>query len=248
MRDDKKYAQVFDTQVNLNLWVIIATIIRKTDSYLIELRQQFGDNIKATRFLKNYRQIVMFITMSRIMESFSFSCKKLSAFDVNLYTKDMVKQSIEDLNEACPNFITSRKLRASSYYDCYNYVAEKYNLRDIESIRNQSRKLWPENRIFDCYGLSQKYIEDVFSRLPAQPWPVKIHQKIAQELGSKDITVSNAISYLIYSGKVKPQVYGFVFDENGAIITEGNHYGHTEQEARKKLAEQLSMIEAKFSF
>lgn len=98
------------------------------------------------------------------------------------------------------------------------------------------------------HSLSDEIVEKVLLELPEQPWPVRIHQQVAQKLGVKDIVVSNAISYLIYTGKVHAQVFGYVFDGEDNIVAEGEHFGHTEKEARENLKEQRSFQERKFGF
>ena len=96
------------------------------------------------------------------------------------------------------------------------------------------------------YSLSEDLIEEVYSKLPQQPWPINVHKQVADELGLKEMIVSNAIAYLIYTGRLYDQAYGYVFDKDEKIVVEGNHFGHTETEARGKLAEQKAMREKKF--
>ena len=44
------------------------------------------------------------------------------------------------------------------------------------------------------------------------------------------------------------QMYGFVFDEDGNVIAEGEHYEHSVEEARIKQKEQAAFFERKFGF
>lgn len=53
-------------------------------------------------------------------------------------------------------------------------------------------------------------------------------------------------AYLIYVGRLCDQVYGYVFDSEGNIIAEREHFGHTEEEAREKLETQKATREQKF--
>ena len=91
-------------------------------------------------------------------------------------------------------------------------------------------------------------VNKILDELPPQPWGKNVHQHVSQKLGLEDITVSNAIAYLVYTEKVYAQVYGYVFDRDNRIVLEGEHYGHTEEEARKTLETQRTIHEKKFRF
>lgn len=249
MRDDRKYLQVFSPQIDINVWVAIAEIISKADEHLVNIRAQIERKAKTFKFLKNYRQMVMFITISRLLDGFSFDERKLCSFDRRLITEAEIRKTLEDLDEVCPGcFGNPQKLKPQLYYACYRHVAAKYNLKDIKSIRACNKKLWPEVESLESGGLSPDIVEKVYLKLPPQPWASYIHQQIANDLGLREFTVSSAISYLMYSGKVNYQFYGYVFDAAGTVVSECNHYGHTEREARKKMAEQISCWESKFGF
>lgn len=245
MRDDSKYELIFSPTTDLNVWYPIAYLLQKTDEALTELKPYVGS--KTTRFLKHYRHIVLFITISRLMGTFAFSEKQMISFDLSKYTKEELEKTIVDLKEVNPNcFNTVKKLSAAFYTACFSHVANKYGIAAIQAIAAKNRELWPGEIIKSGYSLTDDILDKVYAKLPPQPWPVKIHKQVADDLGLKEITVSNAIAYLIYTGKLYDQIYGFVFDQNANIVAEGNHFDHTEQEARDKLAEQRVMREKKF--
>ena len=100
--------------------------------------------------------------------------------------------------------------------------------------------------MLSSYALTDEIIEKVFSALPKQPWPAKVHEQVAENLNLKQMVVSNAIGYLIYVGRLCDQVYGYVFDSEGNIVAEREHFGHTEEEAREKLETQKATREQKF--
>lgn len=245
MRDDFKYRQVFSPTTDLNVWYPIAFLLKKTDEILTEIKPYVGS--KPMRFLKNYRHIVLFITISRLLGTFAFSEKQLVDFDLTRYTREELEKSINDLKEVNPNcFNTVKKLPAAFYTSCFSHVAKKHGIASIQAIRAKNRELWPGEIMMSSYSLSEDLIEEVYSKLPQQPWPINAHKQVADELGLKEMIVSNAIAYLIYTGRLYDQAYGYVFDKDEKIVVEGNHFGHTETEARGKLAEQKAMREKKF--
>ena len=243
MRDDIKYQKVFSPETNLNVWYPIVRLLKKTDQALLELKS----NVKAVRFQKNYRQIILFATISRLMGTFAFGEKQLIDFDFNQYTGDEIKKTVADLveiDETC--FERVRKLPENFYEKLFVHIANKYSIKAIQSIAAKNRQLWSGEQTLPSYGLTNELVNEIAHLLPEQPWPAKVHKQIAASLNLKEMVVQNAISYLIYTGKAYRQVYGYVFDSSGNIINEGEHFGYTVEDARKKLEEQKLQNEMRF--
>ena len=247
MRNNEKYERIFSSEVNLNLWVSIAKLIKLNDKYLNELKPYVGKN--TVKFLKTYRHIVLFLTMSRILKSFSFQENAIIGFDISLYSKTEVQITINDLLEIdneCFNKI--QKLSSTFYLRSYAHISQKYGIKDIKAIDAIKNKMWPQATNLKSNKLSEDVLNSIFEKLPPQPWPPKIHSRIANELNIKEIIVSNAIAYLIYTGKLNYQVYGFVFDVEENIVAEGEHFGRNEDEARQKMKQQQRAFAEKFEF
>lgn len=243
MRDDIKYQKVFSPETNLNVWYPIVRLLKKTDQALLELKS----NVKAVRFQKNYRQIILFATISRLMGTFAFGEKQLIDFDFNQYTGDEIKKTVADLveiDETC--FERVRKLPENFYEKLFVHIANKYSIKAIQSIAAKNRQLWSGEQTLPSYGLTNELVNEIAHLLPEQPWPAKVHKQIAASLNLKEMVVQNAISYLIYTGKAYRPVYGYVFDSSGNIINEGEHFGYTVEDARKKLEEQKLQNEMRF--
>ena len=191
----------------------------------------------------------MFVTVSRILGTFAFSEKTLIGFDFNQFTIAEVEKSLRDLSEVDPDcFSRTKKPSASFYTRVFIYVAGKHNIDSIKAIQAKNKRLWAGTALIKELKLSDELLERVENNLPAQPWPVNIHERVAQELKLPNNTVSDAISYLIYSNKLHYQVYGFVFDENGKVIAEGEHHGRSVEDARIKQKEQEAFFARKFGF
>ena len=247
MRDNKKYEKIFSEKSDLRVWVSIATLIKGIDDLLIQLKPQLNIGKNTVRFLKNYRQIILFITLSRLMGTFAFTEKDLIEFNTDLLTEDEVKKTLSDLQEIDDKCF-SNKISRAFYATCCINTSKKYGVIALQAIRKKNQELWSGAMFLSSYNLSEELVENVFHELPPQPWPTNIHQQIAKKLGVTGIIVSNAISYLIYTERENAQVYGYVFDPEGEIVSESDHYDHTEAEARAKLKEQLSFYERKFEF
>ena len=247
MRDNKKYEKVFSASVDLNVWVPIASLLMKTDQFLVELKSSISGSL--FRLQKNYRQIVMFTTVSRLLGSFAFSEKMLIEFDINRYTKEEVAITIQDLLELDPNCFSRTKPPSASFYSSlFKFVTGKYSINSIQAIQAKNRLLWSGTALLEELHLSDELLEQVRNKLPVQPWPIKIHDRIAKELNLQINVVSDAIAYLIFTNKFSYQVYGFVFDEDGKVLAESEHFGRSVEEARIKQKELAAFYERKFGF
>lgn len=245
MRDDSKYEKVFSPTTDLNVWYPIAYLLKKTDQLLTELKPYVGS--KAIRFLKNYRHIILFITVSRILGTFAFGEKQLTSLNLERYTKDEINRTISDLKEVNPNcFSGTKKLPAPFYTACFAHIEHKYQIKAIQAIRAKNLELWSGENVMSNFTLTHDVVESVYHALPEQPWLVGTHKQVAQSLSMSELVVSNAISYLIYLGRVHDQIYGFVFDADENVVAEGEHFGHTVEEALKMLRERKAMSEKKY--
>ena len=164
MRDDAKYQKIFSPETDLNVWYPIAWLLKKTDQTLSELKL----NIRTVRFQKNYKQIILFTTMSRLMGTFAFGEKQLVEFDLSRYTSAEIKSTINDLKEvdrAC--FERTRKLPEHFYMNVYQYVAQKYNIKAVQSIAAKNRQLLDGEMTLASYGLSNELVEKISKELPS---------------------------------------------------------------------------------
>ena len=95
MRKQASYEEVFSEDDDLCVWPIIAKIMRKTDGYMISLREKNCGE----RFLRNVRYQVAFLTISRLFGTFTYSINNLVDFDINKYTYDEVKKTWIDIQK-----------------------------------------------------------------------------------------------------------------------------------------------------
>lgn len=247
MRNTLKYQKVFSPSFDINVWVAIASLLLKTDRYLGELKPNISGNL--FRLHKNFKHITMFVTVSRLMGSFAFGEKDLVSFDIERYTCAEVAISISDLLEVDSDcFARTKKPQASFYTAVFNHIAKKYNISSIQAIQAKNKLLWAGLPILESFNLDDETIEQVFTQLPPQPWPVNIHKAIATKLGISEQRASEAISYLTYIGRVYYQIYGFVMDNEGTLISESQHFGRSITEARAKQKEISGYYSRRYEF
>ena len=247
MRDNRKYERVFSSRVDINLWVVIAKLILLTDKYLNEIGLGVGS--KAFKLHKHFRHLILFMSMARLFGSFAFTENDLIKMSIAEYSKELFLSVVDDIQEIDSECF-SRVKRPSMlfHYSCCELIEQKYGIKAIKSVRDKNQQIWPNAIAIRDYQLTEGLLEQIWGQLPEQPWPVGIHKIIAQKMNLDEKIVSDGIAFLIYSNKVYEQAYGYVFDVSGKVIAEGEHYGHSLQEAKNLVAKRKSMNQNRFSF
>ena len=247
MRNDQKYERVFSREVDLNVWVIIAKLLLKTDEYLSELKE---DLPKSTfRIQKNYKHLLLFLTISRLFGTFGFTERNLVAFDTSKYTKEELAETLRDIKEVkTKGTEVKKKLPAEYYTACFQHATQKYGIKAKRVIQEKNKQFWSDEAVIHDMHLSEEVLQQVKEALPEYPWPTGMSNKLAKELNLSTDVVSEAISVLIYTKKIYPQVYGYVFGENDDVICTGDHHGYSLEEARAKLKEQRGYYNRRYGF
>lgn len=244
MRDKKRYNRIFSEDTDIEVWYPLALLIKKTDTYLNEIKSESNDSKNHQRFLKNYRFIVMFFSVSIICHKYSFSINNIINLDFSKYTKELIEEVYNKIKGKYGNV----KFKKQKYQkDIVDYFAKEYNFIDVKCINSFQSKLMMRSAEPHTY-ISEEIITQIDEKLPKQPWEPRIHVKIAEELGLSPTKVANAISFLIYTGKRNYQKYGYVFDKEDKIILEGEHFGFTENDARKRKTDDFLLWEKKYGY
>ncbi|MDM5077388.1 AIPR family protein [Aeromonas media] len=223
MRSDEAYNTVFSEKIPLSVYPVIAAVLKITDLVLEDFRPKRGSG--GERFLKRWRQVVSFITVSRLLGSFDFSVVDLSKLDIEKYTYEEVKETWDFICLRRPEDIISKNIKNKHYYVALcQEAAEEFSISDISRVEKannfntylpavaDSHK--PDNVIVDL-ELVQK-IDDL---LPPQPWKPGVHKKITKALGCSNKEYFQAVQILIEDGIRNKQVDGVVYDAEGNVIT-----------------------------
>lgn len=203
MRKQSSYEQVFSEKDDLRIWPVIAKIMRRTDDYMSSLR---GENC-GDRFLQSVRYQVSFLTISRLMGSFTYSLDSLLSFEMEKFTFDEVRKTWEDIQKVSnfiDNFKTWRGKRVS--LEISKSIADIENINDFAAI-DTIKPINSSNSRF-----SDEFLEEVMKCLPEQPWPKGIHNIVSRKMGISPKAVAMAIGELMKRGLVKKQKDGIIID------------------------------------
>lgn len=201
MRKQAPYEEVFSEKEDLRVWPLIAKIMRKTDEYMNSLR---GENC-GDRFLHNVRYQVSFLTIARLLGTFTYSTASLISLDINAFTFDEVKKTWEDIQH-----VTGTVDKCGTWRGKQISLDISRAVADIEGIQNfiifDDKKEKSKKSKF-----SDEFLGEIKKCLPEQPWPKGVHNIVSKEMGVSPKIAAIAIGELMKRNMVKKQ-------KNGKII------------------------------
>ena len=246
MRNKEKYNSVFSENTDVQIWYPLAVIEKKTDFFLDKIREKSTSIYAQEKFKKKYRYIVMLLAISKILGNYSFATNDVVHFNLSLYTQELTEEIYNEIqNQFGEKIKTQKRIKSKIYKDIFIFFSKKYNIDNVECIEAISRKFMLTTSQ-SSNELSAELLQKVTDKLPEQPWKPRIHIQIARELHLSPTIVSNAISYLIFTGQKNYQKYGYVFDNNDNIILEGDHFGFSEDDARQRKKDDYAFWNRKY--
>lgn len=219
LRNEGAYNTIFSERIDINIWPKIALILKKTDEYLYSIRGHSGGE----GFLKKWRQILAFCSVSLYFLKFDFTTKELLSIDIDKLFNENIPDVWQQISKLSDDFvvINSKKLSRNNVMYIILYIQAVFNLDNIECVEKY-------NSIYDSItGLSRPYrntkvnedfVENVFSLLPPQPWKNGMHRDIIRVLDCSTAQYTIAVEMLIQSGRVFRQKNGVLYDLTGKII------------------------------
>ncbi len=215
-KDDVKYNLIYNPNDSLLIWPIIATVLKRTDNVLSVFfsKRKFSNTSK---LLKRARMLTSFLTVSRSLGSYNFSSKDLLKLNASNLTDEMIMEMCEFVNA---RYIRDKLLKRSFVLSVLKEAAEKYGISDYESVKNR-RNVFITSSVDSSKPhiiISDSLLDEIDKKLPVQPWPISIHQKVAKEMDLTDGVVRAAIKKLIRLNRRYKQFGGIVYDENLNMI------------------------------
>lgn len=202
MRKQSSYEQVFSEKEDLRVWPIIAKVMRKTDEYMSELR---GEGCR-DRFLHNVRYQVSFLTVARLLGTFTYSVDKLIQFDMGKYTFDEVKKTWEDIQS-----VSSAMNKSVNWRGKQQSLIITKSVADIEGIKNF---IMFENKKDEGKKVkfSDDFLIEIKKCLPDQPWPKGVHYVVSKKMGIPPKTAAMALGEMMERKMVKKQKDGIIIE------------------------------------
>ncbi|MEO1830082.1 MAG: AIPR family protein [Pseudomonas sp.] len=222
MRSDEAYNAVFSEKIPLSVYPVIAAVLKKTDIVLEDFRPKRGSG--GEKFLKRWRQVVSFITVSRLLGSYNFSVVELSKLDIEIYTYDEVKTTWDFICLRRSEDVICKTLKNKRHYvELCQEAAEKFSISDVARVEKATNFNPSGPAKVDRYRAEKMIVDLEFARkvdglLPPQPWKPGVHRKVTKELGCSNREYFQAVQILIDEGLRNKQVDGVVYDAEGNVI------------------------------
>lgn len=210
MNVKEQYEKVFSEQIPIEVWPIIAIILKKVERIVEEERKNY--TMSTSKYLKIMRSTVSFLVTSKVLGKFNFSLKELIGLDVSLLSDELILNVFNQINEIETDFKNIRSQQR--FIQICDEFAKCNNIHDIKSISNRSNPFY-EPLIFN---LDEDFIQSVKEKLPPQPWPVGTYTKIAKTMGEFTPKVSQAVHTLVSRGDFYEQRKGVLYDKNGKVV------------------------------
>lgn len=212
MNDPRQYELVFSEEHPIQVWPVIAKILRKTDKVIEKNRRLWKKNTSSNYLLKYMRNIISFLAVSKCLGKYNFSISELICLDLDLYTDALILDvcvQVVSINEE----YRSMK-RKQPVLDICKIFAVNNSINDYDKISNRFNPF----SINMKYELTSEFIEIVKNTLPEQPWKSGIHIEVAQKLNEPIGKVEKAIHTLVSRGDFCEQKNGILYDLEGNVV------------------------------
>lgn len=223
MRSDEAYNRVFSEKTPLTAYPVIAIVLKTTDRLLEDFRPKEG--VGGEKFLKRWRHITSFITVSRLLSNYDFSALQLSNLNVETYTYEEVKTTWDFICTIRSDDLKGKAVKNKQYYiDLCQEAAEEFSIDNISRVEkiesfNVSNLENPDRYKAGKIIVDLEFAKKVNNILPPQPWKPGVHRKVTKELGCSNKEYFQSVNLLIEEGYRNKQLDGVVYDDKGNVIT-----------------------------
>ncbi|KJZ36413.1 AIPR family protein [Pseudomonas fluorescens] len=219
MRSDESYSMVFSQKAPINVWPKIAAILKFTDNSLEEFRP-LGTSANE-RFLKNWRHVVSFIFVAKILKSFDYSPVELAGFDLNKLDQSEFRKVWEFVLNNYPMTTSGSIHKKKSFYiEISKLASDEFSIPGVERVERIDRLGPPGIKKSSTEPKSGlEFALKLNDKLPPQPWKPGIHRHISRTMKCTISEYFDAVAILISEGLRHTQKDGVVYDSDGDVIS-----------------------------
>lgn len=215
-KDPDKYNAIFNPDFNINVWPIIALVLRKIDTTLIHsdsFQRMTGSTDKR---LKKTRYLVALIVTGKILKTYRFSSTDLASLDLNKIDRNLIMNAwgicAVEINTK------SKHLNNDKVLKVLKRAADLWDIQGMEYIEHVQNRIFSASSKFEEKEVSQTILDSVKVALSPQPWQPHEHLRVAKKLKLSPKLVSQAIDKLIELGVFHLQRDGIVYDNEGNVL------------------------------
>ena len=221
MRSQASYDNVFNSSVTLDVWPVIARILKRTDAELELLRSLSKTN---DQFLKKWRYLIAIILIADFYKSFNFTAKQISLFNPEFVDSSSVGSIWRELNQIAedspgkPGWVAPQRIM-----EAINHFAVTRNIENASAFK----ALMSKSLISLDYAspaaqpakISDEFLDKVRAALPAQPWKPGMQQIMRKQLKCTARQFKSAVDKLVEQGVIYKQERGVLYNEIGEVVS-----------------------------
>lgn len=209
LKTPEKYDAIFNENEDLTIWPVIASVLRRTDNFIIKQNSPDGNREKMVR---RSRYVVALITLGRLIGQFNFSSKDLSRFDTGRYSEEEISKTWSFFS---PYYDRSKMLIRWHLIRIINEAGKEFSINDSSSFEGRKNIfIDPKQRL----DVSPSIVSFVRQFLPKQPWPRGTKYRLIERTGLDGEVIDIAIKRLIKQGVFFKQLDGVLYDKDGQIV------------------------------
>jgi hypothetical protein len=220
MRSESSYEKVFSENSDLKIWPKIAAILKATDAFLESVRPT--GNGSSEHFLKSRRQILSFLTISKIFGTFNFTQGNIVTLDIKNYSEKELAETWDLISSSDTIQRISKKVKQSSLIGLLRKAAEEWKIKGIERFLKGSNldlnNFEKVDKTKQNSKITMEFAQQVNMLLPSQPWKPGVDKEVIAKLNCTRADYFDAVSLLIEEGLRNRQKDGVVYDEEGNVI------------------------------
>lgn len=212
IRNQSAYRTVFLHGEELQIWVVIAHILKFTDDSLQRFWRQRGS---IGNFVQRWRYVAAFMYTVRSFGNLDYSSADLSNLEIESMDEAVMLDTIDMLVDARAKWRRQKRWDQAEFKKMLTLMADRWDLRGLDLWRPGS---WSTDEDAQPTLYDEGVAMRVNQRLPEQPWRRGVHREVARELGYSATETSRAIQLLIERGVRYEQNKGVMYDSDGFVV------------------------------
>ena len=204
------YDRVFGHGANINLWLVIARVLKEVDR---TLGRYVHRDVMRLRIVRKWRYVVGFMVVARISGRFTYSLDDLAGLDMSALTSALLDSTVETISEIRSRRRQERRWTQGDIAKAGKAMEKRYSIEGLDDWKPIDLA---DGREWTPVDLDFAMMVDRY--LPNQPWKPGVHKVVANQLGCSVRRCSEAIEFLIEQGIRNQQKDGVVYDPEGNVI------------------------------
>ena len=212
IRNEVAYQTVFLHNQDIQIWVVLAHMLKFTDRVLHKVARQRSS---VGRFVRCWRHVASFVYMARSLGGLGYSVGDVSELSISSLDEVLMQETVTYLVEKRARSKRLKRWNEGEFSKILGLASYEFDLGDTGEWRPGS---WRTDGGLQPTLYEENLAMKVNQQLPDQPWKPGIHKQVSKELRCSVGAVSKAINLLVRRGIRYQQHAGIVCDSEGFVV------------------------------